>query len=38
MVYIGFYLQNMRQGEQQRVATTKTGPDNAGCIVWALDE
>ena len=38
MVYIGFYLQNTQQGEQWRVVTTKTGPDDAGCVIWALDE
>ena len=36
--YIGFYLQNMQQGEQWRVAMTKTCPDNAECVIWALDE
>ena len=25
-------------GEWWRVATTKTGPDNAGHVIWALDE
>ena len=38
MVYIGFYLQNTQQGERQRVVMTKTGPDDARCVIWVLDE
>ena len=38
MVYIVFNLRNTRQGGRCKAAVTKTSPNDARCVVWAITE